>query len=108
MTNTTTALPENIAGVLCYVLGWISGVIFLILKPRTSFIRFHAIQSTIVFGVLFVAWLASKWIPVIGWLLALLVGILAFILWVVLMVRAYQGKWYKIPIAGNLAEKLMG
>lgn len=99
---TKTGLQENVAGLLCYVLGWITGIIFLILEPENKFIKFHAIQSIIVFGILTVAsWLFS-WI---FWLLGTLIGILTFILWIILMYKAYQGERYKLPVAGDIADK---
>ena len=104
MEKTSTGLDENVAGLLCYVLGWISGIVFLLIESENKFVRFHAIQSIIVFGILSVAGIILNWIPFIGWVVPAVV----FILWVVLMVKAYQGTRYKIPWAGNLAEKLMG
>ena len=108
MAKTSTGLEENIAGLLCYVLGWVSGVIFLILEPENKSVRFHAIQSIIVFGILNVAGIIFGWIPVVRWLIGGLIGALAFILWVVLMYKAYQGEKYKIPWAGDQAEKWVG
>ena len=66
--------------------------------------RFHAIQSIVTFGALTVAF-ALVFIPVIGWIFGWLCIMVAFILWVILMVKAYQGKKIKIPVAGNFAEK---
>ena len=100
--TTKTGLQENVAGLLCYVLGWVTGIIFLILEPENKFIKFHAIQSIIVFGILTVAsWLFS-WI---FWVLGTLIGILTFILWIILMYKAYQGERYKLPVAGDIADK---
>lgn len=106
-----TGLEPNVAGLLCYVLGWISGIVFLVLEPKDKFVRFHAIQSIIVFGAFSVTnvvlWILT-WIPFI-WILFLiliyLVGLCALILWIVLMVKAYQGQKPKMPIAGDFAEK---
>ena len=56
MEKTSTGLTENVAGLLCYILGWITGIIFLILEPDNKFVRFHAIQSIIVFGIISVAY----------------------------------------------------
>ena len=108
MEKTSTGLDENVAGLLCYVLGWISGIVFLLIEPENKFVRFHAIQSIIVFGVISIASAILTWPPFIGIVFSWLIGVVAFILWVVLMVKAYQGARYKIPWAGNLAEKLMG
>jgi uncharacterized membrane protein len=98
-------LEPNLAGLLCYVLGWISGLVFLILEKDDKFVRFHAIQSLIVFGAISVAFLVLFWIPVVGWVFSWILGALGFVLWVVLMIKAYQGAKYKMPIAGDFAEK---
>ncbi len=105
MAKTSTGLEENVAGLLCYVLGWITGVIFIIIEKENKFVRFHAMQSIIVFGVLTVAHIILNLIPFIGWVIGILLSILEFILWIILMVTAFQGKKYKLPWAGNLAEK---
>ncbi|MFC1966530.1 DUF4870 domain-containing protein [Chloroflexota bacterium] len=106
--KTPTGLAENVAGLLCYVLGWISGIVFLIIKPQNKFVRFHAFQSVVVFGVLTIASIVLTWIPFIGGFFGAVLGILSFILWVVLMVKAIQGTKYKLPWAGDFAEKKAG
>ncbi len=108
MAKTSTGLNENVAGLLCYVLGWISGIVFLILEPKNKFVRYHAIQSIIVFGAINVAGVILGWIPFIGGFLAGVIWLLGFILWIVLIVKAYQGKKYKLPWAGDQAEKWAG
>ena len=108
MAKTATKLEENVAGLLCYVLGWVSGIVFLILEPKNKFVRYHAIQSIIVFGAISIASGILGWIPFIGGFLAWALGVLAIILWIVLMVKAYQGKKYKLPTAGDQAEKWAG
>lgn len=104
MTNTSTGLEENVAGLLCYVLGWITGVIFLIIERENKFVRFHAIQSIIVFGGLNLIG-PLTWIPFIGWVLGVAIAVITLVLWILLMVRAYHGEQYKVPIAGDLAER---
>jgi len=108
MADTSTKLDENVASLLCYVLGWISGIVFLILEPENKTVRFHAIQSIIVFGALSIASAIFTWIPWIGWIIGVIIGITGFILWIVLMVKAYQGEKYKLPVAGEMAEKWAG
>ena len=108
MAKTEVGLEENIAGLLCYVLGWVSGIVFLILEPKNKFVRYHAIQSIIVFGAITIASGILGWIPFIGGFLAWALGVLAIILWIVLMVKAYQGKKYKLPVSGDMAEKWAG
>lgn len=98
--KTETGLEPNIAGLLCYVLGWVTGIIFLILEKKNEFVRFHAIQSIITFGAINIFYIIFFWVPFF-WILWLLV----FILWIILMFKAYQGQRYKLPWAGNFAEK---
>jgi len=101
----STGLQPNVAGLLCYVLGWVTGIIFLVIEKDNEFVRFHAWQSIVVFGGLTVIDIVLSFIPIIGWAIAGLLGIVAFILWIVLMLKAYQGQRFKLPIAGNIAEQ---
>jgi len=87
------------------VLGWVSGIVFLILDKENKFVRYHAIQSIIVFGAISIASVILSWIPFIGIFFGWILSLLAFILWIVLMLKAYQGKKYKLPVSGNMAEK---
>lgn len=96
---------ENMMGAVAYLLGFITGVIFLLVEKQSKFVRFHAMQSTILFGGLFVANIALGFIPLLGWLVGLLLSFAAFILWIVLMWKAFQGEMYKVPYIGNLAEQ---
>ena len=108
MEKTSTGLTENVAGLLCYVLGWVSGLVFVLIEPENKFVRFHAIQSIAVFGVLTVAGIIVGWIPVIGGFLSWAISVIGFVLWIVLMVKAFQGTKYKLPWAGDYAEKRVG
>lgn len=106
MEKTTSGLDENLAGALTYALGWITGAIFLLTESKNRFVRFHAMQSVILFGGLSVAWFVSFSVPPIGWLLAFIViPILSAVLWLLLMFKAYQGERFKIPVAGDMAEQ---
>ncbi len=108
MEKTSTGLTENIAGLLCYVLGWISGLVFILLEKENKFVRFHAFQSIVVFGALTIASFIFGLIPVLGVGLGWIISILGIVLWIVLMVKAYQGTKYKLPWAGDMAEKWSG
>ena len=108
MAKTSTGLDENTAGLLCYVLGWVSGIAFILLERENNFVKFHAVQSTIVFGAIAVAMGVFSWIPVLNIIIYVLLGILAFGLWIFLMVKASQGERYKIKWAGDYAEKWAG
>ncbi|MFC1992798.1 DUF4870 domain-containing protein [Chloroflexota bacterium] len=105
---TDTGLPPNVAGLLCYVGGWISGIIFLILEPKNKWIRFHAAQSIVVFGAITVAGIILGWIPIIGDAFAAIISVIGFILWIILMVKAHQGERFRLPWAGEIAERIAG
>lgn len=103
--KTSSGLDQNIAGLLCYLAWFITGIVFLVLEKENKFIRFHAMQSIIVFVVLFVLNIILTAIPIIGWGIGLLLIPVYLILWLFLMWKAYQNKWFKLPIVGDIAEK---
>lgn len=115
--STSTGLAPNVAGALAYVLGPLTGVIFLVLEKENRFVRFHAAQAVTV-GVVVIALsivlsiLTSilAFIPVLGWIVAVLIsvvmGVGSFILWLVLMWRAYNGQEWEVPIAGRFARRI--
>ena len=105
MEKSSTGLPENIAALLCYLLGWVSGLVFYLIEKQSDFVKYHATQSLIVFGTLTLASIALGVVPFIGGLLAPLLSLLAFALWIILMIKAFQHTRYKLPWAGDLAEK---
>ena len=103
--KSSTGMQPNVAALLCYVLGWVSGLVFYLIEKENKFVRFHAFQSMVVFGTLTVLSIALTVIPMIGWSLIPLISLLELILWIVLMIKAYQGEKLKLPLAGDLAEK---
>jgi uncharacterized membrane protein len=103
--ESSTGLSANVAGLLCYVLVWVTGIIFVVLEKKSTFVKFHAWQSIMTFGVLTVAQLVLGWIPVVGWILNILIGILMFVLWLILIIQAGTGKMWKVPGAGDWAER---
>jgi len=103
--TTATGLEENVAGLLCYVLGFITGIVFLVLEKENRFIRYHAFQSIFFSVALFVVSMIVNAIPFIGWLLGLAVNLLALLLWLFLMFKAYSGEKFKLPWLGDLAER---
>jgi uncharacterized membrane protein len=105
--TSSTGLDSNVAGLLCYVGAWISGIVFIILERNDWFVRFHALQSIITFGALSVFGAILGVIPFIGDFLSGVVGIVGFILWIVLMIKAYQGEMYRVPVAGDIAASAL-
>jgi uncharacterized membrane protein len=102
--KTSTGLNQNVAGLLCYLAGWITGLIFFLIEKENRFVRFHAMQSIITFGSLTVLSMIFGFMPLL-WILMPILGILQLILWVILMVKAYQGELFKLPMIGDIAEK---
>jgi uncharacterized membrane protein len=100
----STVREQNLAGLLCYAFFWVGGLLFLLLEREDKFVRFHAMQSVVTFGALTVIFVLVL-IPIIGWVFGWLNIALVFILWIVLMIRAYQGEKIKMPITGDFAEK---
>ena len=117
-----TGMSSNVAGLLTYVLGFITGIIFLVIEPykNDKFVRFHAFQSIFFNVALIVFWIAymivvsilsfvtfglvAMAMGLVGLLISL--GILAY--WILLMYKAYDNKLYKIPFIGDLAAKQAG
>ncbi|SDJ79148.1 DUF4870 domain-containing protein [Salimicrobium halophilum] len=100
----STGLQENVGGLLAYLLGFITGIIFLLVEKENSFIRFHAMQSTIVFGGIFVLGLVTGMIPIIGWIIGILLSPISLILWIFLMYKAYNKERYHLPMVGEMSE----
>ena len=121
----TSALSENAAATLSYVLGWLTGIIFYLIDRR-PYVRFHAAQSIVTFGGLHIIRAIVAMMFGLGWwwgggygfghfggfgvgvgLLAVL-GLLTFVLWIICMIKAYQGERFMVPIAGDIAANLAG
>jgi uncharacterized membrane protein len=110
--GTTGGLADNVAGLLAYVT-IIPSIIFLVIEPynKNRFIRFHSFQNIffwIACIILIIALGIIGQIPVLGWMTLFLwpiIGLAGFIVWLVLMLKAYQGQMYKLPVIGDMAEK---
>jgi uncharacterized membrane protein len=124
--KSSTGLEENIAALLAYIFGWVSGLVFYLIEKDSKLVRFHAMQSIlfcVVVAVLGIAlWIVTFLLllvgaaapDVMGSLLALLAtfiwlifSIAFLIAWVLCVVRAYQGQFFKLPLIGNMAEKIV-
>ncbi len=103
--KTSSGMDQNVAGLLCYVAGWITGLIFFLIEKENRFVRFHAMQSIITFGGLTVLFIVLGMIPFLNLLLVPILALLQLVLWIVLMVKAYQGQLFKLPMIGDMAEK---
>jgi uncharacterized membrane protein len=99
-------LQDNVAGMLAYFT-IIPAILFLVLEPynRNKFIRFHAFQCLFLAAALIVIHIVLGFIPILGWIVSLLVSLATLILWILLVVKAYQGQKFKLPFIGDLAEQ---
>jgi len=94
-------MQPNLEAFFCYLFGFITGLVFYLVEKENKFVRFHAMQSILVFGALFVAGFLILLIPVLN--IAFLLAQTA--LWIILMVMAYQGETFKLPIVGDIAQR---
>ena len=102
--KSSTGLQPNVAGLLCYLAGFITGIIFLVIEKDNKFVRFHAMQSLLTFGAFFVLQVGCV-ITIFLIFLVPIINIASLILWIILMVKAYQGEMFKLPIIGDIAQK---
>lgn len=114
-----TGLAPNIASLLCYICSPITGLIFLLIEKENQDVKFHAWQS-LVFGVAYIAVvILLEILAAIMGLLASVLGIIvgffiplvmlaAFIVWIVCLIKAYQGERWRIPVVGDFAAKKAG
>jgi len=105
-------LTDNVAGALAYVT-IIPAIVFLVVEPfnRKRFIRFHAFQCLFFAAAWTVLWIGLSifaHIPFLGWLVWPLVNLGGFVVWLILVLKAYQGQMFKLPVIGDMAEKQAG
>jgi uncharacterized membrane protein len=122
MSKSNRGLSENAAALISYVLGWLTGLLVFLIDKR-PYVRFHAAQSLVVFGTLHVIQVVIATTFGLGWgfgsvgttlhlgaglMILDALNLLALVLWVICIVKAYQGVRFKVPVAGEIAEKLAG
>lgn len=89
--ETSLGLPENIAGSLAYLFGFISGFVMILGERENGFVRYHALQSIYISIAFFSAYLLFGMIPVVGWFSSMFMGPIGLVLWILLMLNAYKG-----------------
>jgi len=106
-------LDPNTAALMTYLLGWVTGLLFLALEKGDGYVRFHAMQSVIFFGVVTMAavvlWLLLMvpYINILFMVLLSLLGLFAFAAWAILLIKAYQGNRFMLPWVGEHAERMI-
>jgi uncharacterized membrane protein len=104
---TSMGMRARTAGLLCYLFGWVGGLVFFLLERENRFVRFHAIQSILFFGSMSILGWVCSYFPYVLFGIGGVVGLISFIGWIVLMVAAHRGRYYRLPLFGYYAEKLM-
>jgi uncharacterized membrane protein len=115
--QSSTGLDPKLAGLLCYILGIITGLIFFLIEKSNDVVRFHAAQSILFSGSMIVLWIIitilqfvilsiSLSLGSIFSLLTMLLGLAVFVLWVVLLIKGYSGQKWKLPVIGDIAERM--
>ena len=115
--HTSTGLDPKLAGLLCYILGIITGLIFFLIEKSNDVVRFHAAQSIVFSGSVIVLWIVlaivGMIIATVSWtlgslysILTLLVWLGLFVVWVILLIKGYSGTKWKLPFLGDIAERM--
>ncbi|HLZ56562.1 MAG TPA: hypothetical protein VKR06_06405 [Ktedonosporobacter sp.] len=102
--TTSIGLDQNVASGLSYVLGWVTGLVFILLEKQNREVRFHAMQSIIFFGGLSILTYVVGWIPIIA-VLSWPLSVIGFVVWIILLINGFQGKHFKLPVVGDYAER---
>ena len=103
--KSATGLSKNTAGALAYVLGPVTGVVFLVLE-KDAFVRFHAMQSIVVFvGLFLLQWVFGLTIILLA--LVPLISLFGFVLWLILIYKAWQGEEWEVPVLGKYVRQLV-
>jgi uncharacterized membrane protein len=102
----STGMDTNLAAALAYLAGFITGIVLLVIEKQSRFVRFHAMQSTVLFLGVLVLSIVINTIPLLGaFLYAFLLFPAVVIVWLVLMFKAYNGEYFKLPVVGEFSEK---
>lgn len=106
-----SGLAPNVASLLCYLCTWVTGLIFLLIEKENKDVKFHAWQAIFLGIAVFVAYLIIMvlgFIPYLGivaMILNLVVWVGFLVVWIIAMIKAYQGQKWLIPIIGPMAEQ---
>ena len=102
--KTASGFDANVAAALSYLVGFVTGIIFLLVEKDNKFVRFHALQSTLFFAAAVAVDVVLQVIPVIGFLVVIFVVLpVSVIVWLLMMYKAYQGEEFKLPLVGQWA-----
>lgn len=107
--KSSLGMDENLAALLAYLFSFIGGLIFFFVEKESKFVKFHSMQSIIIgAGCIAINIVAAilGFIPIIGliiWLASVLVNLGVFVVSIIMMIKAYQGEWFELPVVGKIA-----
>jgi len=118
---TSTGMQAKTEALVSYLLGWVTGIVFLVIERKNRFVRFNAAQSTIFFGATFILLALLHYIGaflggifLIGFVLgpvfacaSFVVGIPTLLIWLYLMMQSFRGKTVRLPIISGYADSLV-
>ena len=105
--ETSVGLPENIAGSLAYLFGFVSGFIMLLVERENHFVRYHALQSIYISIVFVSVYLLLGMIPIIAWLSSMVLAPAALVMWIILMLNAFKGRYCKVLYISDFVNKYL-
>jgi len=103
--RSSTGIDPRIVGLLCYLGIFVTGLLFLAIEKQSRFVKFHALQSILVTIAFVIINIILGFIPFFGWLFNIILVPVSFVIWIALMLLALQGRWFKLPYIGELAER---
>ncbi|MFD0716147.1 DUF4870 domain-containing protein [Paenibacillus sp. GCM10027626] len=103
--RSSTGIDPRIVGLLCYFGLFITGLLFLAIEKQSRFVKFHALQSILVSVAFVIINIVLGIVPIIGVIISIILAPISFVLWIALMLLALQGRWFKLPYIGDLAER---
>ncbi len=105
MSKTSLGLDRNVSALLSYLLGWVSGLIVILIEKEDAFVRFHAMQSIVTFGAITILSITLGTMFMFVGFIGPLIHVASIALWVLLMVKAYQGEKFMLPVVGVISEE---
>ena len=101
--QSSLGMSENVAALLAIIFSPISAIVLLLMEKESKFVKFHAIQSLALAVVIFVVNIVLGFIPILGWIILMILNLGVFVLWIILLIKAYQGEWFELPLVGKFS-----
>jgi uncharacterized membrane protein len=107
MSEKSLGMNENVTALLAYVLGWVSGLIVFLLEEENEFVRFHAMQSMVVFGGITILGIVFSIVPILHGAVIPVLNLIGVVLWVILMIKAAQHERFRLPVISEITDDFL-